>query len=56
RSLINQTYLAMAASQGLDSAILDPLDTELMNTAIAAGLLKEEMIYCDSFLTAARHA
>ncbi|MFB3892355.1 MAG: dihydropteroate synthase [Phycisphaerae bacterium] len=56
RGLINRTYLAMAMSQGLDSAIMDPLDKELMDTAITAELLQEKMIYCDSFLDAARHS
>ena len=54
RELLNRTYLAMAMSHGLDSAIMDPLDTELMDTAITADLLNEEMIYCDSYLDAAR--
>ncbi len=55
RGLINRTYLAMAMAHGLDAAIMDPLDTELMNTAITAELLLGKMIYCDSFLDAARH-
>ena len=42
-------------SQGLDSAIMDPLDTELMDAAITSELLMEKMIYCDSYLQAARH-
>ena len=54
RSLINRTYLAMAKGAGLDAAILDPLDTDLMDAAITAGLLCGEAIYCDSFLEAAR--
>ncbi len=54
RSLINRTYLAMAMVNGLDSAILDPMDSELMDTAITADLLGEKMIYCDSYLEAAR--
>ena len=45
RSLINRTYLAMCISMGLDSAIMDPLDTELMDTGITAELLLEQMIY-----------
>jgi len=56
RKLINRTYLAMAMAQGLDAAIMDPFDTELMDTAITADLLMERMIYCDSYLDAARHA
>lgn len=55
RGLINRTYVAMAMANGLDAAILDPLDTELMDTAITAELLMEKMIYCDSYLEAARH-
>jgi len=54
RSLINRTYLAMCISMGLDSAIMDPLDTELMGTGITAELLLEQMIYCDSYLQAAK--
>jgi 5-methyltetrahydrofolate corrinoid/iron sulfur protein methyltransferase len=52
--LINRTYLVMALTAGLDAAILDPLDTELMNAAITAELLRGRMIYCDSFLDAQR--
>ena len=54
RSLINRVYLAMARGAGLDAAILDPLDTELMDVAITADLLCGQTIYCDSFLEAAR--
>lgn len=56
RGLINRTYLAMAIAHGLDAAIMDPLDTELMNAAITAELLQGKMIYCDSYLQAARQA
>ena len=55
RNLINRTYLAMCISAGLDAAIMDPLDTELMDTGITAELLLEKMIYCDSYLQAAKH-
>ncbi|NQU75446.1 MAG: dihydropteroate synthase [Planctomycetes bacterium] len=55
RSLINRAYLAMAMAQGMDGAIMDPLDEELMNTAITADLLNGKIIYCDSYLEAARH-
>jgi 5-methyltetrahydrofolate corrinoid/iron sulfur protein methyltransferase len=54
RGLINRTYLAMAIAHGLDAAIMDPLDTDLMNTAVTSELLLEKMIYCDSYLEAAR--
>ena len=52
RELINRTYLAMAIGAGLDAAIMDPFDRELMETAITAELLLEKMIYCDSFIEA----
>lgn len=54
RELINRTYLVMAMAAGLDSAIMDPLDTELMNAAITTELLQQKAIYCDSFLEAYR--
>ena len=54
RQLINRTYLVMAMTAGLDAAIADPLDTDLMNATITTELLQEKMIYCDSFLAAHR--
>jgi len=54
RELINRTYLAMAMAKGLTAAIMDPFDKELMDTAITSDLLMEKMIYCDSYLEAAR--
>ena len=56
RQLINRTYLTMAMSHGLDAAILDPLDRELMDVVTTTELLLGKMIYCDSFLEAARPA
>ncbi|MHC4562043.1 MAG: dihydropteroate synthase [Planctomycetota bacterium] len=54
RSLINRTYVTMAVAHGLDAAIVDPFDTELMDAVITAELLLGRMVYCDSFLQAAR--
>ncbi|MDP1853836.1 MAG: dihydropteroate synthase [Candidatus Omnitrophota bacterium] len=54
RSLINRTFLVMAQGCGLDSAILDPLDNDLMDALIAAELILNKQIYCDSFLNAYR--
>ena len=54
RSLINRVYLGMGRGCGLDAAIMDPLDSELMDVAITSDLLCGETIYCDSFLEAAR--
>lgn len=54
RSLVNRTYLAMAVASGLDAAILDPLDKDLMNIMITAELLMGKQIYCDDYLEAYR--
>ncbi|MBN2452882.1 MAG: dihydropteroate synthase [Candidatus Omnitrophica bacterium] len=54
RGLINRTFLAMALASGLTSAILDPLDRDLMDSMITAELLMNKQIYCDSFLEAYR--
>jgi len=52
RSLINRVFLAMAISRGLDSAIVDVLDQDLMNIVATAEMLMNKQIYSDSFLKA----
>ena len=52
RSLINRIFLAMAASHGLDSAIVDVLDEKLMNVVATTDMLMNKQIYSDSFLKA----
>jgi 5-methyltetrahydrofolate corrinoid/iron sulfur protein methyltransferase len=54
RSLINRIFLVMAAGAGLDAAILDPLDKELMDALITCELILNKHIYCDSYLDAYR--
>jgi len=54
RSLVNRTFLTMAVAFGLDAAILDPTDKELMDAAITAELILNKQIYCDSYLDAYR--
>jgi len=54
KNLINRTFLAMAIASGLDAAILDVTDKELMDTLITAELLMEKQLYCDSYLDAYR--
>jgi len=54
RNLINRTFLTMAVSYGLDAAILDPKDKDLMDTGITAELILNKQIYCDSYLDAYR--
>ena len=50
RSLINRIFLTMAVSRGMDSAIVDVLDTNLMNVVATAEMLMNKQIYSDSFL------
>jgi 5-methyltetrahydrofolate corrinoid/iron sulfur protein methyltransferase len=50
RSLINRIFLAMAISRGLDSAIVDVFDKNLMNAVATAEMLMNKQIYSDSFL------
>jgi len=54
RPLINRTYLVMALAAGLDAAILDVLDSEMMNAMIAAEILLNRVVYADDFLRAYR--
>lgn len=50
RSLINRIFLAMAVSRGMDSAIVDVLDKELMGVLATAEMLMNKQLYSDSFL------
>ena len=50
RSIINRVFLAMAISRGLDSAIVDVLDNNLMNVVATSEMLMNKQIYSDSFL------
>lgn len=50
RSLINRTYLAMAMAVGCDAAILDPMDTDLMDTIRTARILLNQEIYAEGYL------
>ena len=54
RRLLHRTFLAAAMALGLDAAILDPLDRELMATATAAQALWGEDEYCTAYLAAYR--
>ena len=50
RKIINRTFLAMAKYAGLDAAIVDACDEELMKTNLTLEILLNQTIYCDSFL------
>ena len=54
RELINRTYMVMALANGLDAAICDPLDSELMDAMITTEILMNRSVYCDDFLKAYR--
>jgi 5-methyltetrahydrofolate corrinoid/iron sulfur protein methyltransferase len=53
RRLINRTFLVMLIAYGLEAAILDPLDKELIKNVHTAELLLNKELYCDSYLEAA---
>jgi len=52
RRWINRAFLLMAQALGLDAAILDPLDTDLMKTLVAGDLVLNRNIYCDAYFDA----
>ncbi len=54
RELLNRIYLVMTVANGLDTAILDPLDAKLMEAAITADVLLNRNVYCDDFIKAYR--
>ncbi len=52
RSLLNSTYVAMCIGAGLDAAIMDAFDKDLMQSAITAEVLLEKQLYCDDYIAA----
>ena len=54
RPLINRTCLVMLQAYGLDAAIIDVLDTDIMDAAITTDVLMNGIIYSDSYLKSAR--
>jgi len=50
KRLINRTFLVMAVACGLDAAICDVLDTDLVQAARAAELVMNREIYADSYV------
>ena len=52
KELVNRTFLIMGILNGLDAAIVDVCDTELMNAAITAELLLNKQVYSDDFIKA----
>jgi cobalamin-dependent methionine synthase I len=54
RTRMNRCFLVMAMAAGLDSAILDPLDKELMDTVTTAEALLGKDRFCKSYIKAFR--
>ena len=51
KKLINRTFLVMAINNGMDAAICDVMDTQLVNAARTAELVMNKEIYADSYVT-----
>ena len=56
RKLVNRTFLTMAAGAGLDAAIADPLDSDLMAAVAAGGLFSGRDPGCRHYLDFHRSA
>lgn len=54
KKLINRIFCAMLIANGLDTVILDVMDTELVNTILTAELVTNKQIYADSYTEAFR--
>lgn len=54
RKQINRTFLTLAMQSGLDCAIMDPLDKELMATIVTTDLLLGRDKYCMNYIRASR--
>ncbi len=50
RKLVNRVFAVMAMAAGLDAAIADACDRELMDAVATARILLNMDIYCDSYL------
>ena len=50
KSLLNSTYLLILLSNGLDSAIINPLDTDMMNAVKSFDILTNKILYAHSYL------
>jgi len=54
RMLLNQTFMIMAISKGLDGAIVNPLDNKMMAAIITAEALAGNDEWCEQYLLAFR--
>ena len=54
RSMLNRNYLVMCLAAGLDAAIMDAADKELVEAAVTAEVLLEKHLYSDDYIKAWR--
>ncbi len=54
RGIVNRSFMLMAASAGLDAAILNPLDKKLMSLVRVADMLTDKDPMCKGFIKAHR--
>lgn len=54
RRIINRCFLAMMVAHGFDSAIMDPLDREVMEIVLTADMVAGNDDYCMRFIKATR--
>lgn len=54
RKLLNRAFLALCVGYGLDAAIIDPLDRELMSILFASEALMGRDEFCMNYITAYR--
>ena len=50
KKLINRTFLVMAIACGMDAAICDVMDLDLIQAARTAELMMDREIYADSYI------
>lgn len=50
RNILNRTFLVMLQAYGLDAAIADADDVDLMEAAASARIFMNKEIYCDSYM------
>jgi len=54
RKFVNRVFMVMAIARGLDGAILNPTDTQMMASIITAETLMGRDKYCENYLNAFR--
>ena len=54
RHLVNRTFLVCAMARGLDSAIIDPLDTKMITAILTTRMILGKDEYCGDFIDATR--